>query len=140
MTGRTALNVDADAGYSKVVKAAGFIFIKSHAGSAGTPKHFPPTVAGQTVNTLRNLQTSLESAGGSLASVVRISVFLANIDRDFEDMDRTYRDYFADRATDELPVRTTIGVPLSKEHLLVQMDMIAVGDDRLAGAVADRTD
>ncbi len=63
----------------------------------------------------------LESAGASLADVVRCGVFLADI-RDFAAMDRVYAGEFPP----PLPARTTVGATLPLPGMLVEIDCVAV--------------
>jgi 2-iminobutanoate/2-iminopropanoate deaminase len=123
---REAIGVDQEWPYSKVIKAGGFVFIKSHIGSADTGD-FPADVGSQTHNTLVNLERTLEKAGATLDDVMKINVFLPQIDEDFGDFDGAYREFFRDRGVTQMPARTTIGAPLSWPQLRVQMDLIAVG-------------
>jgi 2-iminobutanoate/2-iminopropanoate deaminase len=125
MATREVLGVDAVEPYSRIVKARGFVYIKSHIGydEAG---EYPPDIEAQTRNTLRNLEKSLATAGSGLDRLLRICVYLSNIDDDFDGFDAAYGAFFRERRVDSLPARTTIGVPLSWPQLLVQMDLIAV--------------
>lgn len=74
----------------------------------------------QTRLTLMHLKTLLEEAGSSLAHVVKVSVFLKNLD-DFRAMNEVYAEFFAD----DPPVRTTVGVNLLGGRMLIEIDCIA---------------
>lgn len=74
----------------------------------------------QTRLTLTQLKTLLEEAGSSLAHVVKVSVFLKNLD-DFRAMNEVYSEFFADNP----PVRTTVGVNLLGGRMLIEIDCIA---------------
>lgn len=86
------------------------------------------TAEEQTRVVLGNLAAVLESAGASLADVVRCGVFLADI-RDFAAMDKAYSEAFPR----PLPARTTVGASLP--GILVEIDCVAV----LPAATADLT-
>jgi 2-iminobutanoate/2-iminopropanoate deaminase len=75
----------------------------------------------QTRVTLDNLAAVLESAGASLADVVRCGVFLADV-RDFAAMDRVYAGTFPR----PLPARTTVGAAFPLPGMLVEIDCVAV--------------
>jgi 2-iminobutanoate/2-iminopropanoate deaminase len=77
------------------------------------------TAEEQTRVALSNLASVLESAGASLADVVRCGVFLADIG-DFAAMDRAYSAAFPR----PLPARTTVGATLP--GILVEIDCVAV--------------
>ena len=75
----------------------------------------------QTRVTLGNLAAVLESAGASLADVVRCGVFLADV-RDFAAMDKVYAATFPQ----PLPARTTVGAAFPVPGMLVEIDCVAV--------------
>lgn len=80
------------------------------------------TVEEQTKIVVGKLAAVLESAGATLADVVRCGVYLTDI-RDFAAMDRVYRESFPE----PLPARTTIGVAaLPLPGMLVEIDCVAV--------------
>ena len=83
MATREAIGIDKVEPYSKVIKAGGFIFVKSHIGYDYETGEYPPDIGGQTTNTLDHLERALQSAGSSIGAAVRVAVFLADIDRDF---------------------------------------------------------
>jgi 2-iminobutanoate/2-iminopropanoate deaminase len=64
----------------------------------------------------------IEAAGGTLDDIVKISVFLRSV-TDFEEMNRAYKDFFGDVS---YPARTTVGVKLAQERMLVEIDAEAV--------------
>jgi enamine deaminase RidA (YjgF/YER057c/UK114 family) len=123
---RQAIGVDQVWPYSKVIKAGGFVFVKSHIGT-GASGDYPEDVGSQTRNTLVNLESTLKTASATLDDVMKVNVFLPHIDKDFDEFDAAYREFFRDRGVAEMPARTTIGAPLSWPQLRVQMDVIAVG-------------
>jgi 2-iminobutanoate/2-iminopropanoate deaminase len=126
MSTREAIGVDPVEPFSKIIKAGGFIFIKSHVGYEKETGDYPDGIAEQTANTLGHLERALESAGATASDIVKVSVYLSDIDRDFDGMGAAYKAWFDERGVTEPPARTTIGVPLSWPQLLIQMDLIAV--------------
>lgn len=80
-----------------------------------------PSIESQTTQTLENLKAVLEAAGTSLEYVVKTYVYLADI-QDFDAMNQVYRRYFPTNP----PARTTVGVKLAREDLLVEMEMVAL--------------
>lgn len=74
----------------------------------------------QTRVTLTHIRALLEAAGSSLAHVVKVSVFLKNLD-DFRAMNEVYAEFFKD----DPPVRTTVGVNLLGGRMLIEIDCIA---------------
>jgi 2-iminobutanoate/2-iminopropanoate deaminase len=125
MTDRQALGIDPIEPYSKVVKASGLIHVKSQIGRDANGG-YPEDVEGQTHQTLENLEHALEMAGVSVHNVMKIHVYMADIDRDFDGMNKSYGAFFDARSVVEQPARTTVGTPLSWPQLLVQMDLVAL--------------
>ena len=128
------IEVDPVEPYSKIVKAAGLVFVKSQIGRDydGT---FPGDIASQTANTLAHLAHALEMAGTTMHRAMKLNVYLANIDDDFGGMDAACGEFFTEQGVHEAPARTTIGAPLSWPEILVQMDIIALEGD-IAGSPA----
>ena len=78
-------------------------------------------VQAQTHRALQNLQAVLTSAGTSLASVVKTTVFLASMS-DFQAMNAVYATYFQGVA----PARTTIAVAELPRKALVEIECVAL--------------
>jgi enamine deaminase RidA (YjgF/YER057c/UK114 family) len=85
-----------------------------------TRQIFGTTIADQTYQTMVNLQQILEAAGTGFDEVVKVTVHLQHLLRDFAGFDERYRTFF-DSAP--YPVRTTVGSDL--RNILVEIDLIA---------------
>lgn len=71
-------------------------------------------IEAQTHQVLKNLQAVLQSAGASLSSVIKTTVFLADM-QDFQAMNAIYASYFGEHR----PARSTVAVAeLPKKHVL----------------------
>ena len=77
-------------------------------------------VVAQTHQVLKNLSAVLEAAGGRLTSVVRTTVFLADI-ADFAAMNEVYAEYFGDHH----PARTTVQAAALPRSVRVEIDAVA---------------
>lgn len=77
-------------------------------------------VATQTDRVMRNLQAILEKAGSGLGSVLKTTVYLADMD-DFAAMNEVYGSYFSDHR----PARSTVEVSELPKNVLVEIDAIA---------------
>jgi 2-iminobutanoate/2-iminopropanoate deaminase len=73
----------------------------------------------QAVQTFENVKAIVEAAGSSLAKVLRVNVYLADLE-DFNKMNEVYRRYFSA----DFPARTTIGAQLLLS-MLIEVDCIA---------------
>lgn len=80
----------------------------------------------QTELVFQNMQAVLTSAGGSLANIVKTTVFLANMG-DFPAMNEVYARHFA--GSDPLPARSTVAVAELPRKVLVEIEYVAVLDE-----------
>lgn len=83
------------------------------------------TIEEETLLTLSNVEAVLRDGGASVADVVRVGVYLADLD-DFAAMNAVYSEFFRTRGGDgvPLPARTTIGAALL--GIKVEIDCVAV--------------
>ena len=77
-------------------------------------------VGTQTKQVIENLKAVLESAGSSLAKVVKTTIYLKNMD-DFARINEVYGSYFAQ----SLPARSTVEVARLPKDVFVEIDCIA---------------
>ena len=107
------------------VKANGLVFTTGNIGYDPETGELPPDVEHQTTFTLMTLTKVLEQAGSDLSKVIKVNVYLDDIEDEFEKMNAAYDEYFRERGITEPPARTTVGarLPWSK----VEMDMVALG-------------
>ena len=106
--------------YSQAIAANGFLY------TSGMGPVDPTTgdvvgddVGGQTNQVMQNLQQLLEAEGLGFSDVVKATVHLQDVERDFTGFNEAYKSFF----TDGLPVRTTVGSTLL--NILVEIDFIA---------------
>jgi 2-iminobutanoate/2-iminopropanoate deaminase len=78
------------------------------------------TIEEQTHQVIKNLLAVLESQGLDANAIVKSTVHLQNLDRDFAGFDSVYRSYLSA----PYPVRTTVGSTLA--GILVEIDVIAI--------------
>jgi 2-iminobutanoate/2-iminopropanoate deaminase len=108
--------------YSQAIKANGFVFISGQtAFDPATGKPVEGDTAKQTVRTLENLKAILEAAGSSFDRVVKVSVFLKDMD-DFSAMNEVYARYFPANP----PARSTVEVARLPRDFRVEIDLIAL--------------
>ena len=99
-----------------VVYTAGQIALDPHTGELSTGD-----IAAQTARVLANLAAVLEAAGASLASVVKTTVYLADL-ADFGAMNEEYARHFGDHK----PARSTVQAAALPRGARVEIDCIAV--------------
>ena len=107
--------------YSQAVRAGNEIYV-SGSGPFDPKTHeiVPGGIKEQTKQTLKNIAAVLEATESSLKDVVRVTVYLKNID-DFEAMDSVYKKYFPE----DPPARTTVQAGLYGKTRLIVIDAIA---------------
>ncbi|HEU0238933.1 MAG TPA: Rid family detoxifying hydrolase [Micromonosporaceae bacterium] len=122
---RTAVATDAAppaiGPYSQAIVANGFVFC------SGTPGIDPATgdiadgIEAQTEQALRNLEAILTEAGGSLSTLVKTTIFYANVE-DFATINAIYARYMPDPA----PARSAPANVVLPRGLLISIEAIAV--------------
>lgn len=71
-----------------------------------------------------NVRIILEESGSSWNSLIDVTVFLVNMQRDFQTYNRIYAEYFKDNQ----PSRTTIGVDSLPTAIAIELKCIAIID------------
>ncbi|HYY78217.1 MAG TPA: Rid family detoxifying hydrolase [Actinomycetes bacterium] len=122
---RTAVSTDtapaALGPYSQAIVANGFVFC------SGTPGIDPATgslangIEAQTEQALRNLEAILTAAGASLSTLVKTTIFYANVE-DFPTINAIYGRHMPDPA----PARSAPANVVLPRGLLISIDAIAV--------------
>jgi len=108
--------------YEQAVAAGSLVFLSGQIGfDPATGKMVEGGVEEQTRQVLENMKAVLEAAGASLASVVRVGVYLADM-ADFQKMNAVYSEYMSEAK----PARSAIAVKALPAGALVEMDAIAI--------------
>jgi Putative translation initiation inhibitor, yjgF family len=84
----------------------------------------PEGIEAQTTMVLETIRDLLAEHGADLSHVVKTTVFLTNIDRDFRAMNEVYRTFFPDPK----PARSTFEVKLAVD-VTIEVEAIAILDD-----------
>ena len=108
--------------YSQAIKTGGLVFCSGQIPiDPATGNFVSDDIAGQTEQVLRNLSAVLEAAGSNLGSVVKTTVFLADMN-DFAAMNEVYGKYFGENK----PARATVQAARLPRDARVEIDCIAV--------------
>jgi 2-iminobutanoate/2-iminopropanoate deaminase len=81
--------------YSQAIVANGFVFCSGTAGIDPATGTAPEGIGAQTEQALRNLEAVLTAAGASLATLVKTTIFYANVE-DFPLVNAVYARYMPD--------------------------------------------
>ena len=107
--------------YSQAIRAGDFLFCSGQIPlDPSTGKMVEGGIAVQTERVLRNLEAVLAAGGGSLASVVKTTVYLADLD-DFPAMNAVYGKFFPQ----DPPARATVEVSKLPAGARVEIDAVA---------------
>ncbi len=104
--------------YSQGIVAGNFVFTAGQGGADPQTGKMPTGIKAQTANALSNIRAVLEAAGTSLDSVVKVTVYLADMN-DFDMMNKVYLQFFPK----DQPARSTVEGNLGK--ILIEIDAIA---------------
>lgn len=108
--------------YTQAIRVGQFIYTSGQIALDPTSGEMVGTdVQAQTHQVLKNLQAVLQSAGSSLNSVVKTTVFLSTMS-DFQDMNAIYKTYFQDTP----PARSAIAVAELPRKALVEIECVAL--------------
>jgi 2-iminobutanoate/2-iminopropanoate deaminase len=107
--------------YSQAIRAGDFLFCSGQIPlDPSTGKMVEGGIEVQTERVLRNLEAVLSAGGGSLASVVKTTVYLADLG-DFPAMNAVYGKFFPQ----DPPARATVEVSKLPAGARVEIDAVA---------------
>jgi 2-iminobutanoate/2-iminopropanoate deaminase len=112
----------AGAPYSQAVAAGGFVFVSGQVPvDAASGALVADDIAAQTGQVLAHVAAVLAAAGGTLADVVKSTVFLVDLGTDFAPMNAVYAEAFGPHA----PARSTVGVAALPLGARVEIEVVA---------------
>lgn len=106
------------------LKVGRTIFVSGQVPRTPDGEVVPGDVAAQTEQVLDNVEAVLGAAGATMADVVKTTVILPHVKRDFAAMNEVY----ARRFPDPKPSRTTLGADLAID-ILVEIEAVAIVED-----------
>ncbi|AOS64183.1 RidA family protein [Actinoalloteichus hymeniacidonis] len=117
----TSPDLPAPAGpYSHVIDTGTLVFTAGFGPQDPATGEVPEGIEAQTEQVIDNVETALAAVGLRLSDVVKTTVHLERLDRDFA----AYNVVYARRFAEPHPVRTTVGSTLA--NILVEIDAVAV--------------
>ncbi|OQR40735.1 deaminase [Aliarcobacter cryaerophilus] len=109
--------------YSPAVKVNGFIYTSGQVPVTLDGTMIERDIKVQTRQVLTNLRTLLEDAGSGMESVIKISIYLENID-DFGIVNVLFAEAFGEHK----PARSTISVNGLPKNAMIMVDAIALAN------------
>lgn len=109
------------AAFSHAVVAGDYVYVSGCLGTQGETTNLAPGgTAGETKQVLHNIETILSGCGASMQDVVKMSVFLSDMET-FAEMNSAYMEVMADAP----PARITVGKAGLALGAAVEIDCIA---------------
>jgi reactive intermediate/imine deaminase len=105
--------------YSQAVKVGGTVYLSGQIGLDPASMQMVDGIDAQIVRVFENLKAVAEAAGGSLADVVKINVFLTDL-ANFAKVNETMAKYFSE----PFPARAAVGVKELPRGALVEADAV----------------
>lgn len=118
---------EAEIGYSRAVITGSWILVSGTTGYDYTTLLLPPTIEAQTTQTLHNISTALQSAGASIADVVRVRYILPD-KKMFPRCWPILKEWFGEVR----PAATMIEAGLMRDEMLIEIEVTArvPGDEK----------
>jgi len=108
--------------YSQAIAAGSLIFLSGQLPiDPATGALIDGDIAAMTRQIFRNIETVLAAAGSTLSKVVKVTVFLADLN-DFQAMNAAYAEFF----THDPPARSTVQVARLPRDARIEIEVIAL--------------
>ncbi len=105
--------------YSQAVEAGGFLFTAGQIPVDPETGLIPDGIKKQTEQALLNLKAVIEAGGFSLSDVVKVMVFLKDMNN-FSDMNEVYSDFFKEN----FPARSAVEVARLPKDVLIEIEAV----------------
>lgn len=106
---------------ASAVVHGGLLYISGHVGfKRDSSEPVDGGLVPQTKTTLRDLDAVMAEAGTDRSRILMMRIYLADVQRDFSEMNGVFRDWIGEHR----PARTTVGAPLAVDGLLIEIDAV----------------
>ena len=105
--------------YSQAVRVGDTVYLSGQIGLDPASGHLVEGIDAQVLRVFENLKAVTEAAGGSLADVVKLNVFLTDL-ANFAKVNETMAKYFSE----PFPARAAVGVKELPRGALVEADAV----------------
>jgi 2-iminobutanoate/2-iminopropanoate deaminase len=121
--------------FSTAVVHAGLVYVSGQVGfKTGTMELAGADLKTQVLQTISNIDAALAAAGSHKRRILKCSIFLKHVERDFAEMNG----YYAEWLGPHRPARSTVGANMAMPEILVEIDCIAVVSEARAGTDATK--
>jgi 2-iminobutanoate/2-iminopropanoate deaminase len=111
----------ADKGFiTPLIIHSGVIYIAGIGAHSHNKAEFPKDITNHTKSVMESVKSVIETGGGTMDSILQLTVFLANID-DYSGMNEVFKTYFPNGG----PARTTVAVAALPGDSLVEINCTA---------------
>ncbi len=107
--------------YPHARSVGNLLFLSGIGPRRGGTNDIPEGIEAQCRSVFDNVRSVLEDAGSKWENLVDVTVFLTDIERDFEIYNRIYAEYFAEAS----PCRTTVEVNRLPTPISIELKCIA---------------
>lgn len=107
--------------YSQAIDTGTFLYTSGQLPINPIDGTMPADIAGQTKQSLANVEAILQEAGLTMSNVVKTLVFLTDMN-DFAAMNTVYQEYFSA----PYPARSAVAVKTLPKNALVEIEVVAV--------------
>ncbi|KAG2130261.1 Endoribonuclease L-PSP [Suillus clintonianus] len=107
---------------SQAIISKGFVYVSGNVGCTNDFLIVEGGIQAQTFAALENLSKVLTAAGSGLQHVVKTNIYLANMSRDYSEMNKVYQSFFDANA---MPARTCVGVASLPLGASVEIECVA---------------
>ncbi|KAI6010942.1 Endoribonuclease L-PSP [Pisolithus orientalis] len=108
--------------FSQAVKSKGHVYVSGCIGCDSEYLVVEGGIQAQTRAALENISKILEASGSGMQHVVKVTVYLVHMARDFLHMNEIYEQFFT---RETMPARTCIGVSALPMGAFIEIDCIA---------------
>ena len=112
--------------YSQGISAGDLIFVSGQLPMTPSGDLITDNIAPATRQSLENVSAILAAAGASMSDVVKVTVFLANMD-DFSAMNEVYKEFFSE----PFPARAAVAVKTLPKNAPLEIEAIAFRSSEL---------
>ncbi len=107
--------------YSQGAQKGNLLFVSGQLPIDPSTGTMPEGIEAQTRQSLENVKSIIEAAGGTLSDVLKCTVFLKDMN-EFAEMNKIYAEYF----TDEYPARAAVEVARLPKDANVEIEAIVM--------------